>query len=238
MIHVAVVDNEVSAQQHLQALLARYSQETNTPIQVAAYDSGILFLDRYRSEHYDLVLMDVDMPEMDGFETAAHLREIDPTVVLMFVTNVARHAIRGYEVGALDYIVKPLSYEAFYLKLPTALSQCKRNMTRKVIIRTRSGQNVLDTASVIYVESNGHHITWHTEQGDHPSYSTMKEVETLLDSEGFFRCNSGYIVNLAQVAGFEGSILPMAGGAQVEISRARKKEFLNALQRYYFKGGR
>ena len=239
MIKVAIVDDERNAIEYLQILLNRYASEVGTGFHIFTFDNGIQFIERYRTDHFDLVFMDVDMPAMDGFETAGRMREIDTSAVLVFVTNVARFAIRGYEVDAMDYLLKPLSYEAFYLKIPKALAMCQRQQQVRVTIKTRNGQSMFPATSVIYVESEGHHITYHTEQGDYHSYGTMKEVESQLPEQGFFRCNSGYIVNLAFVTGYDGALLFLLGKGRIEISRARRKAFLEALQNYHsFTGGR
>lgn len=239
MINVAIVDDERSATAHLQVLLKRYSNEVGIGFHISAFDNGIQFIEGYRTNHFDLVFMDVDMPDMDGFETASRMRKLDSSAVLIFVTNIARFAIRGYEVDAMDYLLKPLSYEALYLKIPKALAMCQRQQHVRVTIKTRNGQSMFPATSVIYVESEGHHITYHTEQGDFQSYGTMKEVESQLPEQGFFRFNNGYIVNLAFVTGYDGALLFLRGKGRIEISRARRKAFLEALQNYHsFTGGR
>ncbi len=85
--------------------------------------------------------------------------------------------------------------------------------------------------------SEGHHITYYTEQGEIKAYGTMKDVESLLTEPQFYRCNSGYIVNMGYVMKYENMLLKLTNGVSLEISRARKKGLLEAIQRYYFSGG-
>ena len=237
MIRIALVDNEARETERLTSLLEKYGEETKTHFQISAYENGILFLESCRMNRFDLVFMDVDMPDMDGFQTAKKFRAADPTAVLVFVTNIAQQAIRGYEVNALDYILKPLTYEALFLKLPKALALCQRNVGSRITVRTRTGQTVFAAASVLYVVSDGHHITYYTEQGEVNAYGTMKDVEVLLPEPQFYRCNSGYIVNLGYVVKYENMTLKLANGISLEISRARKKGFMEAMQRFFFAGG-
>ena len=207
--------------------------------EVVIEENGIKGCERALAEDFDIFVLDLMLPDMDGFETSRKLRKVDSSVALVFVTNVSRMAIQGYEVGAMDYLLKPMSYEAFRLKMPRIFAQCQRNEKEKIIVKTKTGQHVFDAGSIVYVASDGHRIIYHTEMGDFPAYGTMKEIEQQLYSERFFRCNSGYIVNLSFVTGCSGNMLELRGGSQIEISRARRKEFLEALQRYcLFLGGR
>lgn len=239
MIRVAIVDDERNAAEHLLALLNRYTSDYGVTFNATLFNDGIQFIEGYRANHFELVFMDVDMPDKDGFEIAKRMREMDSSAVLIYVTNIARFAIRGYEVNAMDYLLKPLSYEAFCLKIPKALAKCQRQQQIRVTIRTRNGQFMFPATSIAYVESDGHHITYHTESGEYSCYGTMKEIEDQLPKESFFRCNNGYIVNLAFVAGYDGVLLFITGAGSVEISRARRKAFLAALQNFYsFTGGR
>lgn len=238
MLNVAVVDDEEKERAHLSQLLTRYAQAKGEKFQTVSFESGVQFLTDYQANRFDMVFMDVDMPGLDGFATARKLREQDTSAVLVFVTNLARYAIRGYEVDALDYLLKPLTYEAFALKIKKAVSICRRNCKNRVIIKTRSSQAVFPASSVAYVESDGHRILYHTEHGDFPAYGTMKEVGAQLPPDSFFRVNSGYIVNLDYVSGYDGALLFLKSGDRVEISRARRKDFLEALANYHGSMGR
>ena len=135
MIRVAIVDNEKEEIENLRALFQRYSRENEISFDIVSFESGITFLEEYRMERFELVFMDVDMPDMDGFETSRKLRKVDSSVALVFVTNVSRMAIQGYEVGAMDYLLKPMSYEAFRLKMPRIFAQCQRNEKEKIILQ-------------------------------------------------------------------------------------------------------
>ncbi|MBO5968764.1 MAG: response regulator transcription factor, partial [Clostridia bacterium] len=110
-MRIAIVEDEAVYQQQLREYLAKYQEEFGCTLQVSVYDSGINFVHNFSSQ-FDIILLDVAMPYIDGIETARRIREIDSEVVILFVTNQAQHAIRGYEVDALDYILKPISYFA------------------------------------------------------------------------------------------------------------------------------
>ncbi|MBQ2047787.1 MAG: response regulator transcription factor, partial [Schwartzia sp.] len=181
---------------------------------------------------YDIVFMDVDLPGMDGFKAAKKLRERDKEVALFFVTYLAQYAIRGYEFDAEDYILKPLKYESFALKLKKVLARIKTDTETSVLIKTTSGEFTFPSSSVIYAEISGHTIIYHTSDGDFEGYGTMKKVEEQLPKDTFFRCNSCYLVNLRYVSGIKGYTC-VVGGYELKISHPRRKPFMEKLQEFY-----
>ncbi len=120
MLHVAVVEDNDRDAEYLLSPLKRYGRENNMEIEAKRYVNGILFLEQYRGD-FDLVFMDIDMPAMNGMNTAKALREMDAHVVLIFVTALARFALNGYEVDAFDFIVKPLQYNFFSSNMSSAV---------------------------------------------------------------------------------------------------------------------
>ena len=125
MIRVLIAEDDPQCFRQLEEFLDDYSRETGRSFQVTHYDNGEDLVERYRPE-YDLLLLDVDMPFLDGMTAARHIRRVDPEVVIVFVTNLAQYAIQGYSVNALDYILKPLNYFSFAQRLTRALRYVKK----------------------------------------------------------------------------------------------------------------
>ena len=113
MFTVAIVEDEIDAARRLEVCLARYSQDhPDVRFDVTVFSEPTGFLDAYRPV-WDIVFMDIEMPNMDGMSAARRLRVLDEQVILIFVTNMAQFAAKGYEVDALDYVIKPFSYNDF-----------------------------------------------------------------------------------------------------------------------------
>ena len=116
MLRVAVAEDNPKDRERLLSFLKKYGEEKDVQIEVAEYTDGSELLDQYRP-CYDVIFLDVEMPQMDGMKAAEKIRETDEEVILIFITNMAKYAIRGYEVQALDYVLKPVKYEAFTVKM-------------------------------------------------------------------------------------------------------------------------
>ena len=164
---------------------------------------------------------------LNGMMAAHELREMDHTVVLVFLTSLAQYAVESYEVEATDYILKPITAAALDLKLPRILNRCMVESEEEVVIQSGGTTTRLRPNELHYVEIYDHHIQFVTASGIMRSYGTLKAVEDALP-DVFFRVNNQTIVNLRFVT-HVGSNDTTVAGRTFPISRGRRKEFLSAL---------
>lgn len=231
MINVAICENEAEETKKLTQFLYKYANENGVTFNIRNFENGMRFLETF-SSNYDVVFMDIDMPLMNGLETAKKLREKDSSVALIFVTNLAQYAINGYEYNAVDYILKPLNYPSFALKMNRVMTICNKRYRNEICIRTNNGEARFSSNQVIYVEINAHSIIYHTEVGDYNAYGTMKKVEAQFSDNEFVKCNSCYLVNLRYVSKIDGYTVTV-GKHELLISRPRRKIFISKLHAYY-----
>lgn len=227
---IAIVEDMPADADLLMRYFDRYSQDSGDTFQIQHFRTGAEFLAAYQPI-YDIVFMDIELPGRNGMDTATALRKLDNTVTLIFVTNLVRYAAQGYDVDAMAFLLKPVSYENFSLKLQRALSRCSSRSTPDLCITTSDGIRRISTSRVKYIETSGHYLIYHTTEGDFTSYGNMKDAEAVLDATQFIRCNRCYLVNMAFVRAIRGQLL-VVDGEELQISRPRRNAVMEALNLY------
>ena len=230
MIKIAVVDDEYADRKLLLDYFGRLKSEICEETVVQEFRSGDDFLKDFE-DSWDLICLDIDMEGRDGISTAARIRRQDTNVIIIFITNMAQMAIRGYEVQALDFVVKPLNYYSFALKMRNAMDIIGKRKSKNIAILTASGVYKIATDDLYYVEVSDHYLCYHTKKGNYQQKASLRELEERLAGLSFKRCNNCYLVNLKYVDCVEKDDLQIAG-EWLKISRSRKKEFLQSLANY------
>ena len=230
MIRIALVEDEAEVRAQLQGYVQRHTRQYGTEFAVTEFADGMELMDDYRPV-YDILFLDVEMKHLDGMETARRIRELDPEVMLVFITNMAQYAIKGYAVGALDYVLKPVPYFAFSQQLQKVEEQLRRRTRHYLAVPVEGGLRRLDTSRIYYIESEGHRVHFYTEEGDFAAPGALKALEEKLADRPFARCNSGYLVNLAQVQAVQQNTVEV-GPYELQVSRPKRKSFLAALTDY------
>ena len=154
MIRIAMVEDEAAVREQLMGYVQRYTRQYGTEFSVTEFADGVDILENYRPV-YDIVFLDVEMKHLDGMETARRIRALDADVVLIFITNMAQYAIKGYAVGALDYVLKPVPYFAFSQQLQKAVEKVSRHARHYLAVPVEGGLRRLDTVQIYYLESEG-----------------------------------------------------------------------------------
>lgn len=235
MLKIAIVENEREQRELLQGYVDRYACERDVRCQVALYENGLDFISGY-APGTDIVFMDIKMPLMDGMETAEKLRKLDGDVGLVFVTNMAQLAIRGYKVNATAFIVKPVTYFDFALELDKAGKMAERRAGSGLWVGAAGAARKIAFEDIRFIEVAAHDICIHTGAEVVTFRGSLKNIEEKLPPDTFARCNSCYIVNLSYVYEVRDETVILEGGAELHISRPRKKQFLSSLADF-FAGG-
>lgn len=231
---IAIIEDNANDADRLKAFIEKYFTEENTGYELGYFSSPLSFFDKYVS-YYDMVLIDIEMPNMSGMEASKRLREVNKDVVIIFITNLAQYAVEGYSVNAFDFIIKPVEYANFKVRFKRAI-EFVASRSKKIVIRPAG--NVAQTISVSqikYVEVFVHNLVYHTTAGDFGERGSLTDAENLLRAYGFYKCSNCYLVNLKFVERIEDTTVIVAG-EKLAISRRKKKEFMEAITRFYSEG--
>ncbi|HEX9001574.1 MAG TPA: LytTR family DNA-binding domain-containing protein [Blastocatellia bacterium] len=246
-IKALIVDDEPPARRNLRALLAGDSEIEL----VQECGNGKDAVCQIRALAPDLVFLDVQMPEMDGFAVLDHLAG-HPLPVIIFVTAYDQYALKAFEVSALDYLLKPFSDERFRKALQQAKQQIQqqdasefgkkmlaligarelksdtpRYLTR-LMVKTAGRVLFLKTEEIDWIEACDNYVRLHAAGKTHLLRQTMNELEAALDPEQFARIHRSAIVNLDRVRElqplFNGeALIILHNGTELKLSRSRRE---------------
>ncbi|MBR1891408.1 MAG: response regulator transcription factor [Clostridia bacterium] len=230
MIKTAIVEDDVQDTDILKSYLERYAKEHNITIDVKVFSDGEQFLMGNR-QSFDIIFLDIEMPGVNGMETAKRIRQTDMKVKIAFVTNVIHYAVEGYSVEACAYFVKPLAYPDFCLKFVRILQMLSRDTEKLATLNSVDGVVNLPVSEIAFIEVRGHYVTYHTARGEFVVRETIGGAEERFLPYHFVRIGNSYIVNLACVEMLTGDDVTVRG-AVLKISRSKKQAFLTAFAEY------
>lgn len=238
MISIAIIEDDKKAAEELQSILERFGQEEKEKFEITAFDSAVPFLTTY-TKQFQLIFMDIDLPKLNGMDAVRKLREVDKDCMVIFVTSLAQYALKGYEVNAFDFILKPVNYYDFRLKMLRVMENLheKYAQDKRIFINNRYVKTTLCASEILYVEVVKHSLLFHTvDKKVYTENKPMKWIQEELKGYPFALCNQCYLVNLKYVSQVENYNVYL-GDISLLISHPRKKGFLSALNDYYLKGG-
>ncbi|PKK99737.1 MAG: DNA-binding response regulator [Tenericutes bacterium HGW-Tenericutes-2] len=227
---IAVVEDNPQFNEKLKQYLEKFSKENQVEFNIFSFTDGDEITSDYEAK-YDIIFLDVEMKRLDGMTAAQKIREFDSDVIIIFITNMAQYAIGGYSVGALSFLLKPLPYFAFSQELTKSIDRLKNKKQKSILIPSENGIIKINSQEIMYIESYGHDLNIYTQSSTYNMRGTIKRMEEELSDFHFYRCNNGYLVNLAYVSGVQDDEA-IVGKYHLKISRPRKKSFMETLTKY------
>lgn len=230
IVRIAIVEDDKTYADQLIEFLGRYQVDNGLKITYDLYTNGAMLTQPYDKE-YGIIFMDIDMPVMDGMSAAKEIRKVDGTVIIIFITNMAQYAIKGYSVNALDYLLKPIGYFAFSQCLNKAITRLSKLEDQYIAVCVNRRMQKINLTDIYYIESMKHTLTFYTSHGEYVTNSTLKVMEASLADKFFARGGSGFLINLRHVDAIRDGCA-IVRGKPIPLSRSRKASFEKALINY------
>lgn len=231
MLRIAIVEDVPTEAEKLKSYVQKYLSTLGKQYAIACFTDGKELVEHYQAA-YDLIFLDIEMQDMDGMTAARQIRQVDQHTLLVFVTRMAQFAVKGYEVGAVDFILKPLDYFTFSFKMQKVMNYLSLRKDVKVIVKNGGEIYALPSREIRYIEVLNHELIIHTKSGEYQLRGSLNEMERKLTPVGFKRCSKSYLLNMAYISSIEGNRILM-GEEEIPLSRSMRKELICALADYY-----
>lgn len=230
---IVLCDDEETFLDTLETDINSILNDIDIPISILKYSNPLEFIEYYKNNcDIDVVFMDILMGEVDGYFIAKEIHEIDHKTKIIFLTSVTKYALKGYEIDAVRYLIKPVSKATLNEVLKKAIHQIQVENNEFLIEKNDKGVFKIYLSDIKYIETYCRNTMIHTKQKDVLSYRNMKVHLSGLNNH-FVRCHSAIIVNLEYVDSVEQNQLKLITGETVPISKYRKKDFMIQLTNYY-----
>ena len=196
-------------------------------ILIDSFSDGASLIRQFRLRAYDLVFLDIEMPEMDGITLAEELRAMSSEVSIVFLTGHIEYAIKGYEVNALRYLTKPAEEQ----KIRDVIDRVLHNLEdeKQLWIKTEEGDMRLKLRDILFIESQNQNVIISTAADSYSVRGNMSNYEARLTPNGFFRIHRSYLVSLARVERISGKEIHMEDGTVLPVSRSKEAKLREAL---------
>ena len=238
MIKIAICDDEANIRAYLISLIRAQS----CPCEIVEYASAGDCLADHRE--IDLLFLDIELAPfgsgLDGMALARKIREraTGTQPVIIFVTGYERYVFDAFDVGAFQYLLKPVDEEKFAQVFSRAVAQiaiAKEKPGRVLTLQSANTSKTVPLDSIYYIESSNHKVELHLKNGEFACYAKIGDLELELQDQ-FFRIHKGYLVNLAYVAGYSKTEVTLTNGERLLLSKYKYQDFVKAYLHFLKKG--
>ena len=206
MIKVAIVDDEYEYRQNCETILEKYIEENNNiSIKINTFSSGIELLD-YINVHglFDIYILDIIMPEIDGIHLGLKLREQDQQGQIIYLTSETKFALDAYNTYALHYLIKPIDKDKFFTVLDKAFDLLKSKQSKVLTIKTSNGISKIAVDDIIAVELTRRCLKFHLKDQSIIKSTTIRvnfaeALSEVLEDERFSLCGASFVVNMHEI---------------------------------------
>ncbi len=234
MFRIGICEDDAAQRGYLKNCIEKWAEARQRRVQLCEFADAEQFLFEYEDNaEYDLLILDIQMGQMNGMELAKKIRKEDKEVKIVFLTGIKDHAIEGYEVGAVRYLLKPLKQEVLESILDVIYSETKRKQ-EDCFLFVQNGMTVrVPYSHILYAEANGHYLVLMTEGERFEWKANFSSVVPEFEQQGFFLLKRGLLVNLEHVERITKTDCVMDNKEALPVARNRYRELNEAFIAYY-----
>ena len=225
-MNICICDDEKDFIHSFQLLLKQYSNNHKNISRFNFFENEYDLLSYFDSQNdIDILFLDIKFQTYNGIEIAKKIRDINPSVILIFLTAFPEYALSGYKVKAFDYLVKPLSYSQLENVLDRAILELESDENHFLVVKDSGNIFKIKFSEIVYLETYNRNILFHLTSGSEiTGHESLKTYENELD-ERFYRCHTGYIVNMEYVTSIQKDCAVLNSNITIPVSRYKKKKF-------------
>ncbi len=235
MLKIAVCDDEIQCIKEIENCINKFGEKFDVSYDI--FNSGEEILEVYKKEKYkyDVVIMDIELKQMNGVETANRIREIDKTVTIFFLTSHTKYAIDCFKCAPKNFWVKPIEYNIFADDMKEAYKYANKI---NVYFSFKTGDEIvkLEYKKILYFESDNKKIKIYTFDRMYEFSGALKKYASVIEKESFCSPHKSFYVNLNYIETIRNDELLLTGNIIIPVSKSRKKSFRNTFINFVNRG--
>lgn len=239
---IAICDDDALCREQVLDVVNAYIEQKNRDISVSVYDRAAALIDAaQRFDGYDIYILDIIMPGINGIKLGVELRQFDPDGKILYLTSSIEFAYESYQAKAFDYILKPVQRDRLFAALDDAISTIANRKEKSLIVKTRENRVKLTLDQILYVELVDRRVVYHILSGESVESSSIRTtfaecIQELLADSRFVLCGSGIAVNLYHVTKTDVETLFFKNGKKLYIGKRAGREMMSIWSDFWLYG--
>ena len=239
-LSIAICDDDLNSLDIIQTELYKSAKDLSISVEIFLYTNGYKIIDLIcnNKEIFDILFLDIDMPDISGLETAKKLRETHPELILIFISAHEQYVFESIDYNPFKYIRKSKMHDEIRIALKRAYTRILNELPKFTIVKTEEGELHIHHADILYFEMFLRKLTLYTKDGKERKLIGRKSIKNLyeeLNDLDFVQIHSGCIVNTKYIMEYSNHDITLTNGKKLIVSRSKIKAVKEAIARYWGK---
>lgn len=226
---IFICDDDPFFRAQMKAYIKEYDPDRR--FEIDEFTTGVEMLLALKSQHTDVIFLDIEMDKIDGIDTAKLIRINDRKAIIIFVSSHQERVFDSFDCEAFHFITKPFTQEKFNDVFTKAIEKYKF-LNKTLTVQWKNASVELPIEKIKYFESYRKHVIFHTYDGEYQMLANLSDVLSELSPYGFTQTHQGYVVNMNLIRRFEGADILLDDGTKVPMSVRKKSEVISKYAKY------